>query len=77
MSTKAEQAITFHDKGYNCAQAVACSFCKEFGVDRGRDVPYCRRIRTRHGNDGGVRRTFRNDDDHWSAEQRGPGKRKK
>ena len=33
MSTKAEQAITFHDKGYNCAQAVACSFCKEFGVD--------------------------------------------
>ena len=34
MSTKAEQAITFHDKGYNCAQAVACSFCEEFGVDR-------------------------------------------
>ena len=33
MSTKAEQAIAFHDKGYNCAQAVACSFCKEFGVD--------------------------------------------
>ena len=32
MSTKAEQAIAFHDKGYNCAQAVACSFCKEFGV---------------------------------------------
>ena len=35
MSTKAEQAITFHDKGYNCAQAVACSFCKEFGVGMG------------------------------------------
>ena len=33
MSTKAEKAIAFHDKGYNCAQAVACSFCKEFGVD--------------------------------------------
>ena len=34
MSTKAEQAIAFHDQGYNCAQAVACSFCEEFGVDR-------------------------------------------
>ena len=32
MSTKAEQAIAFHDQGYNCAQAVACSFCEEFGV---------------------------------------------
>ena len=33
MSTKAEQAIAFHNKGYNCAQAVACAFCKEFGVE--------------------------------------------
>ena len=32
MSTKAEQAIAFHNKGYNCAQAVACAFCKEFGI---------------------------------------------
>lgn len=32
MGTKADQAIEFHDRGYNCAQAVACSFCKEFGV---------------------------------------------
>ena len=29
MSTKADMAIAFHDKGYNCAQAVACSFCQE------------------------------------------------
>ena len=35
MSTKAEKAIAFHDKGYNCAQAVACSFCEEFGIDQG------------------------------------------
>lgn len=34
MSTKAEKAIAFHDKGYNCAQAVACSFCEEFGIDQ-------------------------------------------
>ena len=33
MGTKAEYAISLHDKGYNCAQAVACTFCKEFGVD--------------------------------------------
>ena len=33
MSTKADMAIAFHDKGYNCAQAVACSFCREFGID--------------------------------------------
>ena len=32
MSTKVEKALELHDKGYNCAQAVACSFCKEFGV---------------------------------------------
>ena len=34
MSTKVEQAMAFHDKGYNCAQAGACSFCDEFGVDQ-------------------------------------------
>lgn len=34
MSTKVEQALALHDKGYNCAQAVACSFCEEFGVDQ-------------------------------------------
>ena len=32
MSTKAEYAISLHDKGYNCAQAVACTFCEELGV---------------------------------------------
>lgn len=33
MSTKAEHAEELHNKGYNCAQAVACSFCKEYGID--------------------------------------------
>lgn len=33
MSTKAEYAMELHNKGYNCAQAVACTFCREFGVD--------------------------------------------
>lgn len=28
MSTKADMAIAFHDKGYNCAQAVACRFVR-------------------------------------------------
>ena len=33
MSTKAEKAIAFHDKGYNCAQAVACAYCDLVGID--------------------------------------------
>ncbi len=33
MSTNAVYGqLAFHDKGYNCAQAVACSFCQEFVV---------------------------------------------
>lgn len=30
--TKKEKAIELHDKGFNCAQAVACSFADELGV---------------------------------------------
>ena len=33
MSPKAAYAISLHNPAYNCAQAVACTFCKEFGVD--------------------------------------------
>ena len=33
MSTKAEHATKLHENGCNCAQAVACSFCQEFGID--------------------------------------------
>ena len=33
MSTKAEHATKLHENGSNCAQAVACSFCQEFGID--------------------------------------------
>lgn len=32
-NTKAERAIELHKKGYNCAQAVACTFCKELGIN--------------------------------------------
>lgn len=31
--TKKEYAISLHDKKYNCAQAVACAFAEEIGVD--------------------------------------------
>ena len=31
--TKKDREIANHDKKYNCCQAVACSFCKEIGVD--------------------------------------------
>ena len=30
--TKKELAIAYHDKGYNCCQAVACAFHEELGV---------------------------------------------
>lgn len=28
-----ELAIAYHDKKFNCAQAVACAFAKEVGAD--------------------------------------------
>lgn len=33
MNSRTEKALEFHKKGYNCAQAVVCSFCEDFGVD--------------------------------------------
>lgn len=30
---KKEKAIELHDKGYNCCQAVACSFAPDLGYD--------------------------------------------
>lgn len=33
MNERAKKTLEYHKKGYNCAQAVACSFCEEFGVD--------------------------------------------
>ncbi len=31
MGNRTDKAAELHNKGYNCAQAVACSFCDEFG----------------------------------------------
>lgn len=33
MKTRVEETIRKHDKGYNCAQAVACTYCDLIGVD--------------------------------------------
>lgn len=33
MTDKANKALEYHSRGYNCAQSVACSFCSEFGID--------------------------------------------
>ena len=30
---KCEQAVAKKHSGYNCAQAVACTFCEEAGLD--------------------------------------------
>ena len=34
MSEKANLASAKHDRGYNCAQAVACSFAEELEIGR-------------------------------------------
>ena len=65
MNTKAERAIELHKKGYNCAQAVACTFCKELGINEEEMF----RISEGFGL-GMVRRSFRNDNDHRTGEQR-------
>lgn len=33
METRVEETITRHDKGYNCAQAVACTYADLVGMD--------------------------------------------
>ena len=33
MKTRIEDTIKRHDKGYNCAQAVACTYCDLVGVE--------------------------------------------
>ncbi len=33
MKTRVEETITKHRKGYNCAQAVACTYCDLVGLD--------------------------------------------
>ena len=33
MKTRVEETIGRHDKGYNCAQAGACTYCDLVGVD--------------------------------------------
>lgn len=33
MKTRVDETIKRHDKGYNCAQAVACTYCDLVGID--------------------------------------------
>lgn len=33
MESRIEKAVALHDRGYNCAQAVACAYCDLFGMD--------------------------------------------
>lgn len=33
MTTRVDEAVKRHDKGYNCCQAVACALAKELGYD--------------------------------------------
>lgn len=33
METRVEQTIERHQKGYNCCQAIVCTYCDLFGMD--------------------------------------------
>ena len=33
METRVQQTTERHRRGYNCAQAVACTYCDLFGLD--------------------------------------------
>ncbi len=33
MESRVNKTIELHDKGYNCAQAVACTYCDLVGID--------------------------------------------
>ena len=33
MKSRVEETIARHDKGYNCAQAVVCTYCDLLGID--------------------------------------------
>ncbi len=33
MTERAERAQRLHNEGYNCAQAVVCAYCDQFGLD--------------------------------------------
>ena len=33
MESRKDRATELHDKGYNCAQAVACAYCDLIGID--------------------------------------------
>ena len=34
MESRAEQAVELYKKGYNCAQAIVCTYCDLFGMDK-------------------------------------------
>lgn len=55
MNERAKKALEYHKKGYNCSQAVACSFCEEFGVDEETMFRIAEGFWFRYGHDGHMR----------------------
>ena len=41
MDTKVMETKERHDKGYNCCQAVACTYCELFGMDEATAFKAC------------------------------------
>ena len=40
IKARAEKAIELHSKGYNCAQAVACTFCDKTAFSEEQYIDY-------------------------------------
>ena len=64
--TKKELALEYHQKGYNCCQAVACSFCKDFGISEQEMFRISEGFGFGMGDDGSLRRPDRTVYDYWS-----------
>lgn len=52
--TKSELAVFKHRQGYNCAQAVACAFAEELGIDESILYRMCEGLGAGIGNGNGV-----------------------
>ena len=55
MADEVRKALENHKKGYNCAQAVACAFSEQLGMDEKRGVPADGAFWVWNGNNGNLR----------------------
>ena len=57
--SRVEHAIALHQKGYNCAQAVICTYADLFGIDEQTAYKMSEGFWSWYGYDGGLRSAHR------------------